>query len=107
MISDLELEPLKEIQDRLHCNRGLEVLRQFLRLFIPKQERGPDIFHLSPINSPSNILIGLNRYPESIDYNLRQLASPSSVTPRHSLLSLLLFDPVSQKSIISKFVHHL
>ena len=57
MISYLELEPFKEIQDRLHCNRRLEVLHQFLRLFIPKQERGADIFHLSPINSHSNILI--------------------------------------------------
>ena len=72
MISYLELESLKEIQDRLHCNRGLEVLNQFLRLFIPKQERGADIFHLSPINSPSDILILtiLNRNSKTIYNNL-------------------------------------
>ena len=83
MISYLELEPLKEIQDRLHYNRQLEVLHQFLRLFIPKQERGADIFHLCPINSPSIILILtiLNRYLESICHRYLLLVYRTAYRP--------------------------
>ena len=99
MISYLELEPLNEIQDRLHCNRRLEVLHQFLRLFIPKQERGADILHLCPINSHSNILIliSLNRNSETIANNLY---SPSALVrlPPHQSMPNILFNEKSSLS---------
>ena len=106
MISYLELEPFKEIQDKLHCNRRLEVLHQFLRLFIPKQERGADILHLSPINSPSNILILIspNHNSESIDYSVSLVLTYHTLYKNKCYFTSLSFELSRFSSVILSFL---